>query len=48
MDATAIALAQGNKMPIVVFSLDEPDGFKGILAGQGTYTIVHSGSKPTA
>ena len=45
MDATAIALAQGNKMPIIMFSLDEPDGFKGILAGQGTYTIVHSGSK---
>ena len=42
MDATAIALAQGNKIPIVVFSLDEADGFKGILAGQGTYTIVHS------
>jgi len=40
MDATAIALAQGNQLPIIVFSLDEPGGFRGILAGQGTYTIV--------
>lgn len=43
MDATAIALAQGNDMPIIVFSLDEPGGFKGILAGEGTYTIVDDG-----
>lgn len=40
MDASAIALARDNKLPIVVFSLDEPGGFRGILAGQGTYTIV--------
>jgi uridylate kinase len=40
MDASAIALARDNSKPIIVFSLDEPGGFKGILAGQGTYTIV--------
>ena len=40
MDASAIALARDNKLPIIVFSLDEPGGFKGILAGDGTYTIV--------
>ena len=40
MDASAIALARDNDLPIVVFSLDEPGGFKGILAGEGTYTIV--------
>jgi uridylate kinase len=28
-------------MPLIVFSLDEPGGFKGILAGKGTYTTVH-------
>jgi uridylate kinase len=28
-------------MPLVVFSLDEPGGFRGILAGEGTYTTVH-------
>ena len=41
MDATAIALARDNDLPIIVFSLDEPGGFRGILAGQGTYTTVH-------
>ncbi|WP_136635352.1 UMP kinase [Pseudooceanicola onchidii] len=40
MDASAIALARDNKKPIIVFSLDEPGGFRGILAGEGTYTIV--------
>jgi uridylate kinase len=41
MDASAIALARDNSLPIIVFSLDEPGGFKGILAGEGTYTKVH-------
>ena len=40
MDASAIALARDNNLPIIVFSLDEPGGFRGILAGQGTYTRV--------
>jgi uridylate kinase len=40
MDASAIALARDNRLPIIVFSLDEPGGFKGILAGEGTYTTV--------
>ena len=40
MDASAIALARDNNLPIIVFSLDEPGGFKGILSGQGTYTTV--------
>ena len=40
MDASAIALARENAIPIVVFSLDEPGGFRGILEGQGTYTKV--------
>ena len=41
MDASAIALARDNDSPIFVFSLDEPGGFRGILAGEGTYTKVH-------
>ncbi|MEL6519724.1 MAG: UMP kinase [Pseudomonadota bacterium] len=41
MDASAIALARDNNLPIIVFSLDEPGGFRGILAGKGTYTRVH-------
>lgn len=40
MDASAIALARDNDLPIIVFSLDEPGGFKGILAGRGKYTKV--------
>ena len=40
MDASAIALARDNNLPIIVFSLDEPGGFKGILNGEGTYTTV--------
>ncbi len=40
MDASSIALARDNNLPIIVFSLDEPGGLRGILAGQGTYTIV--------
>jgi len=42
MDASAIALARDNNLPIIVFSLDEPGGFRGILAGEGTYTTVHA------
>ena len=41
MDASAIALARDNNLPIIVFSLDEAGGFKGILSGKGTYTKVH-------
>ncbi len=40
MDASAIALARDNGLPIIVFSLDEPGGLRGILAGEGTYTTV--------
>ena len=40
MDASAIALMRDNKMPLIVFSLDEPGGFKGILNGEGIYTKV--------
>ncbi|AUC55275.1 MAG: UMP kinase [Sagittula sp.] len=40
MDASAIALTRDNKMPLLVFSLNEPGGFRGIMAGEGTYTRV--------
>ena len=48
MDASAIALARDNSLPIIVFSLDEPGGFRGILAGDGTYTKVHGGSSKSS
>ncbi len=41
MDASAIALARDNDLPIIVFSLDEPGGFCGILEGKGTFTLVN-------
>jgi len=40
MDASAIALARENKLPIIVFSLNAPDGLAGIVNGQGTFTTV--------
>ena len=40
MDASSIALARDNNLPIVVFSLDEEGGFSGILSGYGSFTIV--------
>ncbi len=40
MDASAIALARDNNLPLIVFSLDRPGGLAGVLRGQGTYTVV--------
>ncbi len=40
MDASAIALARDNGLPIVVFSLAEPKGLLGIVQGRGRFTIV--------
>jgi len=41
MDASAIALARDNNLPIIVFSLNEPGGLACILRGEGTYTLVN-------
>jgi len=46
MDATAIAHARGNNLPIIVFSLDDPGGFRGVVLGEGTYTTVCGGLNP--
>jgi uridylate kinase len=43
MDASAIALARDNGLPIVVFALDEPKGLAGIVQGHGRFTIVEPG-----
>lgn len=40
MDASAIALARDNNLPIIVFSLDMPGGLVGIVQGKGMYTSV--------
>ncbi|MEO9685010.1 MAG: UMP kinase [Tateyamaria sp.] len=40
MDASAIALARDNNLPLIVFPLDTSGGFKSILDGKGTFTRV--------
>jgi len=40
MDASAIALARDNDMPIFVFSLFVEGGFVSVLSGRGKFTIV--------
>lgn len=40
MDASAISLARENQIPILVFSIAEPNAFANVICGQGTYTIV--------
>jgi len=40
MDASAIALARDNNLPLAIFSLHEPGGFAEVLSGKGKFTIV--------
>ena len=40
MDASAVALARENDLPVIVFSLDDACGFAGIVRGKGTYTLI--------
>ena len=40
MDASAIALARDNNLPIIVFSLSHEGGFASVLSGKGKFTIV--------
>ncbi len=40
MDASAIALARDNKIPIIVFSLNDDVGILGVIKGNGRYTSV--------
>ena len=40
MDASAIALARDNSIPIVVFSLFETDDFLSIVDGRGKFSLV--------
>lgn len=43
MDASAIALARDNSLPIIVFSLAHEGGFASVLSGRGKFTIVGEG-----
>ncbi len=43
MDASAIALARENRIPILVFSIHTPGAFAEVMAGRGTHTIITEG-----
>ena len=40
MDASAISLARENKIPILVFSIENSTSFAGVVQGEGTFTII--------
>jgi uridylate kinase len=40
MDATAISLCMDNKLPIVVFSLNEPGSIRRVVMGEAVGTTV--------
>ncbi len=47
MDASAVALARDNNLPIVVFSLKQDGAMTRVLFGEGRYTVVGpAGSGP--
>ena len=41
MDASAIALARDNRLPIIVYSLVQEGAFAAVLRGKGKFTTVH-------
>jgi uridylate kinase len=41
MDASAIALARENNIPILVFSLHNPGAFADVVGKKGTFTIIN-------
>lgn len=42
MDMTAFALCRENKIPIIVFNMNQEDNFKKIVLGEEVGTFVHS------
>ena len=43
MDATAISLCMGNKLPIIVFDFREEGNIRRVVAGEPIGTLVHGG-----
>ncbi|MBA5776523.1 UMP kinase [Stappia sp. F7233] len=41
MDATAIALARDNSIPVIVFSIRTPGALVDVMNGEGRYTVIH-------
>ena len=44
MDASAISLCRENRIPIVVFAMQEEGGLSRVVAGQGRFTIIKEGN----
>jgi uridylate kinase len=42
MDATAIALARENEIPVIVFSIQQPDAIFNTIHGRSAFTRVHA------
>ena len=42
MDASAVTLMRENKIPIIVFSIQEKDRFEQVMAGKGISTIIET------
>ena len=40
MDTSAIALSRENNVPILVFSIHDPNGFDNVVSGKGTFTKI--------
>ena len=45
MDAAAISVARENDIPILVFSIREPNSFKEVLQHRGQFTIISNANK---
>jgi uridylate kinase len=41
MDGAAIALARDNRLPVIVFSIDEPGNLIKLLRGTARATMIH-------
>jgi uridylate kinase len=46
MDAAAISLARENRIPILVFSIQETGGFAEVVTGRGRFTVISEETKP--
>ena len=46
MDASAFSLCMENNMPIIVFSMNEPDNIRRALVGESMGTLVNATGKP--
>jgi uridylate kinase len=46
MDAAAISLARENRIPILVFSIQDTGGFAEVVTGRGRFTVIAEETKP--